>query len=380
MTKGNLGFGWMRLPQTSADTTDIDLELVKEMVDEYMAAGFNYFDTSFVYHGGQSENAIKECLVRRKPRESFILTSKLPTFAITKEEQVEEIFARQLANCGVDYFDYFLLHNLNAIRYDHEVKECRMFEHLKEWKAAGKIKHIGFSFHDSADVLERILREHPEVEAVQIVVNYLDWDSYFIQSRKCYETIRGNGREVLIMEPVKGGLLAKAPAKAEKILRDAQPEKSTASWALRFAGSLDGVIAVISGMSNLEQVRDNIGTMQEFAALSPNEKEILFQVGRMYRQSGPAEAEDFSAYEKTSPKGISAAAVIEAWNNSMIQPVPTFAAEHNYFSTEKAKRNIKMDEPCLPEKVVLADGTDISAIAHEAEKFMTDSMFFKYEV
>ncbi|MBQ7498054.1 MAG: aldo/keto reductase, partial [Selenomonas sp.] len=195
MEKARLGFGWMRLPQKSAETTDIDFDQVKQMVDEYMAAGFNYFDTSFVYHGGKSENAIKECLVKRKDRDSFVLTSKLPTFAITKEEQVEEIFSQQMENCGVEYFDYFLLHNLNAIRYDREVKECHMFEHMKQWKKEGKIKHIGFSFHDSADVLGRILNEHPEVEAVQIVVNYMDWDARFIQARECYETIRRNGCE-----------------------------------------------------------------------------------------------------------------------------------------------------------------------------------------
>ena len=374
MEKGKLGFGWMRLPQKSNDMTDIDLEQVKEMVDEYMAAGFNYFDTSFVYHGGKSENAIKECLVNCKERDSFILTSKLPTFAITKEEQVEEIFAKQLANCGVDYFDYFLLHNLNLIRYEREVKDCHMFEHMKKWKDAGKIRHIGFSFHDSADVLDKILTEHPEVEVVQIVVNYLDWDSYFIQSRKCYEIIRKHGCQVLIMEPVKGGLLAKAPLDAEKLLREAQPEKSAASWAIRFAGSLDGVIAVISGMSNLEQVRDNVATMQKFVPLSDKEKGILNQAAHIYRQSGPAVKADFSSYENINSKGISAAAVIEAWNNSMIQPVPTFAAEHNYFSTEKAKHNIKMDEPCFPEE------TEAGELLRQAEKFMTDSMFFKYEI
>lgn len=380
MEKGKLGFGWMRLPQKSADTTDIDMEQVKSMVDEYMAAGFNYFDTSFVYHGGKSENAIKKCLVERKARDSFILTSKLPTFAITKEEQVEEIFAQQLANCGVEYFDYFLLHNLNAIRYDREVKDCHMFEHMKQWKAEGKIRHIGFSFHDSADVLGRILNEHPEVEAVQIVVNYLDWEAGLIQARKCYETIRRNGCEVLIMEPVKGGLLAKAPADAEKLMKEAQPDSSIASWALRFAGALDGVLAVISGMSNLEQVRDNVATMRNFRPLSLEEKDIIGKAARIYRQSGPANMADFKSLSGMEARGIAISSIIEAWNNCMIQPVPGFAAEHNYFSTEKAKHGLRAEEPCITERVLLPDGTDISELARKAEKFLTDSMFFKYSV
>ena len=183
MEKRNLGFGWMRLPVKSDDQKDIDFDLVGKMVDEYMAAGFNYFDTSWVYHDGKSENAIKECLVKRKPRESFILASKLPTFIVKNEQQVTDIFTQQLANCGVEYFDYFLLHNLNAIRYAHEVKDFHMFEYLQKFKDEGKIRHIAFSFHDSADVLDKILDEHPEVEAVQIVVNY----SHGTRSRKIFD-------------------------------------------------------------------------------------------------------------------------------------------------------------------------------------------------
>ncbi len=380
MAKGNLGFGWMRLPLKSADSKDIDLMQVSQMVDEYMAAGYNYFDTSFVYHDGKSENAIRECLVKRKPRESFILASKLPTFIIKDEQQVIDIFHQQLANCGVDYFDYFLLHNLNVIRYDDEVKNCHMFEHLKKWQAEGKIRHIAFSFHDTADVLDRILTEHPEVEAVQIVVNYLDWDARLIQAHKCYETIRKHGRDVLIMEPVKGGLLAKAPKEAEKLMKEAQPGKSIASWGIRFAGELDGVLSVISGMSSLEQVRDNVATMQEFEQLSEREKEILHEVSRIYQENGPAGTADFSAYEMVNPKGISAATILETWNNCMIQPVPGFAAEQNYFTSEKAKHGIPMEESCLPEKVITADGRNITAMAKEAEKFLMEHGFFRYEV
>lgn len=380
MGKSNLGFGWMRLPLQSDDAKEIDFAQVCQMVDEYMAAGYNYFDTSFVYHDGKSENAIKECLVKRKPRESFLLASKLPTFIIKEEQQVVDIFKQQLNNCGVEYFDYFLLHNLNLIRYEQEVKSCRMFEHLQEWKTEGKIRHIAFSFHDTADVLDRILAEHPEVDAVQIVVNYIDWDARLIQARKCYETIRKHNRQVLIMEPVKGGLLAKAPAEAERLMKAKQPEKSVASWAMRFVGELDGVLSVISGMSDLEQMRDNLATMSDFCPLSAEEKEILREVGDIYRRSGPAKTADFAAYEDIQPKGISVAAVLETWNNCMIQPVPGFAAEHNYFTSEKAKHKILMEESCLPSMVITADGKDVTAMAQEAEKFLMEQGFFKYEV
>ena len=380
MEKRNLGFGWMRLPVKSNDSKDIDFDVVSKMVDEYMAAGFNYFDTSWVYHDGKSENAIKECLVKRKPRESFILASKLPTFIIKEEQQVTDIFAQQLANCGVDYFDYFLLHNLNAVRYEQEVKSCHMFEHLKNFKDEGKIRHIAFSFHDSADVLDKILDEHPEVEAVQIVVNYIDWEARLIQSKKCYETIRKHNRRVIIMEPVKGGLLAKAPAEAETLMKSLQPKKSVASWALRFVAELDGVLAVLSGMSNLEQMRDNIATMREYEPLTAEEKEVVYKCSCIYRKNGSAGTADFSEYDDVNPKGISAAAVLETWNNCTIQPVPSFAAEHNYFTTEKAKNKISMNESCLPEKIIGRDGTDVTVMAREAEKFLMENGFFKYDV
>ncbi len=374
----NLGFGCMRFPLKSEKMTDIDFEQLNQMFDEFLAAGCNYFDTSYVYHGGASEIAVKECLVKRYPREKFILTTKLPAFAITAENQVEEIFAKQLENCGVEYFDYFLLHNLNIIRYEGAVKSCRMFEHLQKFKAAGKIKHIGISFHDSAEVLDKILTEHPEIDAVQIVVNYLDWESYYIQARKNYETIRKHGRQVLIMEPVKGGTLAKAPAAAEELLKKAAPNNSVASWAVRFCGSLEGVIAVISGMSNLQQVRDNLATWKNFTPLTDADKNILAQVNKIYRESGPIGIFDLSKYESIAPKGISAAEILETYNNAQIQPVPTFSAEENYFSLEKAKHNLKMDEPCMPEKVIAPDGEDITEIVKTAEKFLTETMFFKY--
>lgn len=188
MSSSKLGFGMMRLPQRSPEATDIDFDQVSQMVDRFLEAGFTYFDTSWAYHNGASETAVKRCLVSRHPRDRFVLASKLPTFAITREEEAEEIFAQQLERCGVDYFDYYLLHNVNWMRCRQIIRDARLFEHMQQWKEQGKIRHIAFSFHDTADVLDQILTEHPEVEAVQIALNYFDWDARYIQARRCYET------------------------------------------------------------------------------------------------------------------------------------------------------------------------------------------------
>ena len=380
MAKGKLGFGWMRLPQRSENPEDIDFEQVNQMVDAYLDAGFDYFDTSYVYHNGKSENAIKRCLISRYPREKFRLASKLPTFAITKEEQVEEIFAQQLEKCGTEYFDYFLLHNVNGIRYEREIKECHMFEHMQQWKKDGKIRHIGFSYHDSADNLDKILSEHPEVEFVQIALNYIDWEAYLIQAKKCYEVIRKHGCQVIVMEPVKGGMLAKVPKKAEALMKQEAPQMSPASWAIRFAAGLDGILTVLSGMSDLAQVEDNISYMKDFQPLNDRELKILKEVSRIYKEEGPVHTTDFSRYEEISPKGVSAAAILEAYNNCMLQPNPGFAAEHNHFSTEKAKHGIKTEENCIPLPAVLSDGTDISDMVKEAEEFLNSNAFFQYKV
>ena len=187
MSIGKLGFGMMRLPLINPDDpVSFDYDQLNQMVDTFLERGFNYFDTSFVYHNGHSEEATRKALVERHPRGSFYLATKLPAFNITKEEEVRATLNQQLENCGVEYFDYYLLHNLNRILYNTTVKSCRMFEQAMEFKAEGKIRHLGFSFHDSAEVLDQILTDHPETEFVQIALNYYDWDSYWIQARKCY--------------------------------------------------------------------------------------------------------------------------------------------------------------------------------------------------
>ena len=380
MSSSKLGFGMMRLPQRSPEATDIDFDQVSQMVDRFLEAGFTYFDTSWAYHNGASETAVKRCLVSRHPRDRFVLASKLPTFAITREEEAEEIFAQQLERCGVDYFDYYLLHNVNWMRCRQIIRDAHLFEHMQQWKEQGKIRHIAFSFHDTADVLDQILTEHPEVEAVQIALNYFDWDARYIQARLCYETIRAHGRQVIVMEPVKGGMLAKAPEAAEALMRAQRPEDSIVSWALRFAAGLDGVLAVLSGMSTPEQVADNIATFQRFQPINEKEREILRQTAGLYRQSGPVGTADFTPYEAINPNGVSAADILDAYNACMLQPVPTFGAEGNYFSCQKAKRGLRREDRCIPGPAVLADGTDVTELVHRAEDFLSENSFFQYDL
>ena len=273
-----LGFGMMRLPMPDPkEQSKIDLEQVCAMVDAFLERGYTYFDTAYMYHSGESERAVRETLVKRHPRDSFTLADKMPMFQFKPEDGPERqaaIFSDQLEKCGVEYFDYYLLHSLNTGNYE-TAKRLDTFGFLQQKKAEGKIRRLGFSFHDKADVLDRILTEHPEAEFVQIQLNYLDWEDERVQSRKCYETIRRHGRQVVVMEPVKGGKLAQLPADAAALLKEAHPDWSPASWALRFAAGLEGVMVVLSGMSNQAQLDDNTSFMQSPAPLQPQELALL---------------------------------------------------------------------------------------------------------
>ena len=268
-----LGFGLMRLPRVEGKDDVIDIEQVKQMVDEFMSAGFTYFDTAWVYEG--SEEAIRKALVERYPRESFQLATKLAAWinCKTREEAIEQ-FNTSLRRSGAGYFDFYLLHNLGESR-TKPFDDFGMWDFVKEMKAAGKIKHYGFSFHSTPEELEEILTKHPDAEFVQLQINYADWDSHAIQSRKCYEVAQKHGKPVIVMEPVKGGNLANPPESVAKIFKDADPNASCASWAVRFAADLDGVMVVLSGMSNLEQMRDNLAYMKGFTHLTPEQKNVI---------------------------------------------------------------------------------------------------------
>lgn len=273
MTEANskiLGFGLMRLPKNGEE---IDIEQVKKMTDMFMDAGFTYFDTAWAYPG--SEDAVRQALVDRYPRDKFTLATKNAAWLkCEKREDAVAQFETSLKQTNAGYFDYYLLHNLGEGR-THFFDDYDMWNFVKEKKAEGKIRHIGFSFHSTADELEEILKAHPEAEFVQLQINYADWENPRIQSRACYETACKYGKPVIIMEPVKGGTLADPPEAVAAVLKRAEPNASCASWAIRFAASLDGVTAVLSGMSNIEQMADNISYMREFKPLSAAELSVV---------------------------------------------------------------------------------------------------------
>lgn len=277
----NFGFGYMRLPMIG---DDVDIPQTKQMVDTFLENGFNYFDTAHGYINGKSELAIKECLTSRYPRDRYILTNKLSFNFFEKEEDILPLFQQQLEACGVEYFDFYLMHAMNATRLLH-YEGCKAFEIAKKLKQDGKIRHLGMSFHDSAEVLDQILTKHPEIEVVQIQFNYVDFEDEKVQSRKCYEVCCKHGKPVLIMEPVKGGSLINLPEAAQKVL-DRLEGGSNASYAIRFAASFEGVIMVLSGMSTIDQMEDNVSFMKEFKPLNTDEKDALEKVCAVFRNQG----------------------------------------------------------------------------------------------
>ena len=271
--KKNFGFGLMRLPMKG---DDVDIEQTKEMVDTFLVHGFNYFDTAHGYIDGKSEAAFKTCVADRFDRECYLITNKLTDPYFKKESDIRPFFEKQLKLCGVDYFDFYLMHAQNASNYE-KFKKCRAYETAFDLKTEGKIRHVGLSFHDKAEVLDRILTDYPELEIVQIQLNYVDYRDASVDSKNVYEVCEKHGKPVIVMEPVKGGTLVNLPAEADKILRELDGG-SNASYAVRYAADFPNVKMVLSGMSSTEQMKDNAATMESFRPLSDAERDAIDRV------------------------------------------------------------------------------------------------------
>ncbi len=324
-----LGFGFMRLPLLENDAVDIDT--VCKMTDIFLERGFTYFDTAYMYHNFKSETVIRDALVKRHPRDSFTLATKMPTMFLKSADDLERIFNEQLEKCGVDYFDYYLLHNLGVNHYAIAEK-YKAFEFIARKRDEGKIKKIGFSFHDTAELLDEILTAHPETEFVQLQINYLDWESGSIQSRKCYETAVRHGKPVIVMEPVKGGALANVPKEAEDLFKSYAPNSSPAAWAIRYAASLEHVMMVLSGMSSMEQLLDNTANMQDFKPMTKEELEIVERAADIINSSISIPCTSCGYCLTECPKNIAIPRYFELFNAEKRSELEGFSTHKVYYS------------------------------------------------
>lgn len=312
------GFGMMRLPQTDEkDPTKVDIEQVKQMVDVYVANGGKYFDTAHPYHNGVSEKVLKEAVVERYPREDIIITTKLPIFSVNKEEDMEKFFNEQLEKCGVDYFDYYMIHNINEMTH-HAVYDFDSFEFVRQKKREGKIKNMGFSFHDKPEALIEALEAFSDCDFVQLQINYLDWTSSTIESQKCYEIATQYNKPVIVMEPVKGGALSNLPESAEKIFKDYDKTSENVSWALRFCNDLDNVFMILNGVSSLEQMKSSIGIFKDIKPLNEEEHELISKVRDIVNDLTPIKCTECNYCIEHCPVNIPISKYFSIYNTGYI--------------------------------------------------------------
>lgn len=312
----NFGFGCMRLPLVGEE---VDLEQTKEMVDYFLENGFNYFDTAHGYLGGRSETALRECLVARHPRSSYILTNKLSTHFFRKEEEILPLFRQQLEACGVDYFDFYLMHAQDGAIFA-KYKKCHAYEIALKLKEEGKIRHFGISFHDKAHVLDQILTEYPQIEVVQIQFNYVDYEDASVESRKVYEVCEKHGKPVIVMEPVKGGSLVNLPEAAQQALDAVGNGMSNASYAIRFAAGFPNMCMVLSGMSNMEQMKDNVSFMKDFRPLSQQERAAVDRVCEIFHSMNmiPCTGCHYCVLDNDCPQKIQIPVLFACYNEKTI--------------------------------------------------------------
>ena len=331
--KRNFGFGCMRLPMKDGE---VDTAEMNRMVDAFLKAGFNYFDTAHGYLQGKSETALKACLTSRYPRSSYILTDKLTADYFHTEEDIRPLFESQLAACGVDYFDFYLMHAQGAGNYPH-FRKCRAYETAFALKAEGKVRHVGISFHDRAEVLEQILSDYPEIEAVQIQFNYVDYNDPAVQSRKCYEVCVKHNKPVIVMEPVKGGNLVNLPEDAKAVL-DELHGGSLASYALRFVAGFPGMMMVLSGMSNMEQMQDNISFMADFKPLNEAELAAVEKVQEIFKSKHLIPCTSCRYCTDGCPKHISIPDLFAVMNSKRIYNDWNADYYYSYVHTEPGRR------------------------------------------
>ena len=359
-----LGFGLMRLP-TLADGK-IDIEQSKTMTDMFLNAGCTYFDTAWIYGGGASECAAKEILVDRYPRESFQLATKLfMKEGMTTVEEAEKMLATSLERTGAGYFDFYLLHSLNRDRVRY-YDEHDMWSFIKRKKEEGVLRHVGFSFHDTADILDKFLTDHPDMEFVQLQINYLDWENESIQSRACYEVARKHGMPIIVMEPVKGGNLANPPESITEILKAADNNASPSSWAIRFAASLPGVVTVLSGMSNIAQMEDNLSYMTDFVPLNESELAVIEQVRQAFAAIPTIPCTACAYCMKDCPANIAIFDTFRAVNNYRLYTnLDASRARYERATKEKGKASACIDcgqcEEVCPQRIAIR--TELKAAA-----------------
>ena len=341
-----LGMGMMRLPLIDEnDFTSIDYEQVNKMVDTYMDAGFNHFDTAYIYHEGKSENAFKKSVVERYPRDSYKIATKMPLFIISEESQLEPIFAEQLENCGVDYFDYYMLHNVSGFT-ETAWKNVDLYSFIKNKKEEGFIKHIGLSTHGNAEFLEEILLTHPELEFVLLQINYLDWEDEAIESRKCLEVAKKYNKPVMIMEPYKGGFLADVPEEAEKLMKEYNPNRSIVSWAMRFVANLDACV-VLTGASSLEQVENNIEEFNNADPLNEEEYKILEEVSNIINSNITVNCTKCRYCVDTCPADIDISKIFDMYNKHKILGREDWSQAGNAYLNYSKLPNVGIASDCV---------------------------------
>jgi len=337
------GFGLMRLPLLSSeDQTSFDYVTLNKMVDTYLERGFTYFDTAYTYHVYRAEEAIREALVKRHDRNTFKLATKMPMRDVDSVEEMEKVFNEQLENCGVDYFDFYLLHNIGVSTYQ---KACKIdgFGFGQQKKDAGKIKNFGLSFHDTPELLDEILTAHPELDFVQLQINYIDWENPGIQSRRCHEVARKHGMPIIVMEPCKGGNLAVVPESAEKLMQAVHPEASVPSWAIRFAASQEGVIMVLSGMNNMAQLLDNTSYMADFQPLDEAEYAVIKDVVEIINADTAIACTNCRYCEKECPQKIAIPDYFALYNSAMRAVTSNISSQFVYYLNLASKHGRASD-------------------------------------